>query len=162
MMAFSCLGCVPLALVDQCIIGLSMHRDTRHEVGSQLTRYELTGARYELTTVRAAGLLSGLLRGQLRELLRDQVMILRESLQLVLRLLEHRRIDLLRSRQRLLPRPNGLTNSVCDAPVCHTIESAYPGRVLKRRRLRCQLGRQKLQQRLLLQSGLLLRQMLPV
>jgi hypothetical protein len=137
-----------------------MHRDTRHEVGSQLAGYELTGARYELTGVRAGGIVNRLLRGQLRELLCDQVVILRESLQLVLRLLEeHRGIDLLRIRLRLLPRPYGLADPVCDGPVCHAVESAYPGRVLKRRGLRCQLGRQKLQQRLL-QSGLL-RQMLP-
>jgi hypothetical protein len=132
-----------------------MHRDTGHEVGSQLAGYELTG-------VRITGIVNGLLRGQLGELLCDQVVILRESLQLVLRLLEHRRIDLLRIRLRLLPCPNGWADPVCDAPVCYAVESAYPGRVLKRRRLRCQLGRQKLQQRLLLQSGLLLREMLPV
>jgi hypothetical protein len=109
-----------------------MHCDTRHEVGSRLAGYELTGARYELTSVRA-GIVNGLLRGQLRELLCDQVVILRESLQLLLRLqvllrlLEHRGIDLIRIRLRLLPCPNGLAD-----PVCYAVESAYPSRVLKR------------------------------
>jgi hypothetical protein len=61
-------------------INASMHRDTGREGPSQLPRYELAGARYELAGVRT---LNCLLRRLLRELLRDQVMILSELLQQV-------------------------------------------------------------------------------
>jgi hypothetical protein len=61
----------------------SMHRDTGREVPSQLARYELTCARYELAGVRSDRALNGLLRRELRELLRYQVMILSELLQQV-------------------------------------------------------------------------------
>ena len=106
-----------------------MHRDTRHEVRSQLVRYELTGTWYELTGVRVAGSLSGLLRRQLRELLCDQVVVLRESLQqlmlrllkLMLRLLKQRRIDLLRTSLWLLPYSTGLAGTIR-----YTAESADP------------------------------------
>lgn len=74
-----------------------MHGDTGHEVRCHLARYELAG-------VRVAGILSCLLRRQLRELLCDQVMVLREPLQqIVLRLLRQRGIDLLWISQGLLP-----------------------------------------------------------
>ena len=86
-MVFSCLGCVTTCPFLSRLSRLSMHCDTGHEVGSQLAGYELTGARYELTGVRTGGIVNGLLRGQLRELLCDPGVILRESLQLVLRLL---------------------------------------------------------------------------
>ena len=55
-----------------------VHRDPRHEVRPQR-------ARYELTCKRAGGSLNGLLRRQLRQLLRDQVVVLGELLQQVVR-----------------------------------------------------------------------------
>ena len=58
-----------------------MHRDSGREVSSQLAGYELTGARYELAGVRSDGTLNCLLRRELRQLLRYQVMILGELLQ---------------------------------------------------------------------------------
>ena len=114
--------------VNQCIE--SMHRDSRDEVRSDLTRYELAG-------IRVAGDLSGLSR-QLRELLCHQVMMLCESQQLLLRLLLQRRIYLVRM----------------------TIRCIGARRVLQSERLRGQLGRQKLQHRLLLERGLQLRLLL--
>ena len=58
-----------------------MHRDAGREVPSQLARYELTCAGYVLAGVRIERALKGLLRRQLRELLRYQVMILSKLLQ---------------------------------------------------------------------------------
>ena len=58
-----------------------MHRDARREVPSRLARYELTGTGYVLAGVRIERTLQGLLRRQLRELLRYQVMILSKLLQ---------------------------------------------------------------------------------
>ena len=55
-----------------------VHRDPWHEVRPQR-------ARYELTCKRAGGSLNGLLRRQLRQLLRDQVVVLGELLQQVVR-----------------------------------------------------------------------------
>src|SRR6266403_4922124 len=179
MMDFSCLGCVAtcpyLSLLSahppRCIPALntaSMHRDAGHEIASQLVRYELTVARYELCRVGVAEILSGLLRGQVRELLGYQVMILRESLELLmrllkllLRLLQQRRIDLLGIRLRLLPSSNGLADPVC-CDIDSFFNSSHTRRVLQRQRLRRQLWRQKLQQRLQLKCGLLLHEMLPV
>src|SRR6266403_181723 len=77
----------------------SMHRDTGHEVRSQLTWYELAGA-LELAGVGIDGTLESLLRRQLRKLL-QQVMARR-----------HRRIDQLRVWLLLRPRADGLSRSV--------------------------------------------------
>ncbi len=114
-----------------------MHRDAGHEIASQLVRYELTVARYELCRVGVAGILSGLLRGQVRELLGYQVMILRESLELLmrllkllLRLLQQRRIDLLGIRLRLLPSSNG---PVVARDVASSTLAAVIGRSFARR-----------------------------
>ncbi len=87
-----------------------MHRDTGHEVRSQLTWYELAGA-LELAGVGIDGTLESLLRRQLRKLLCDQVMVLGELLQQVMTR-RHRRIDLLRVWLLLRPRADGLSRSV--------------------------------------------------
>ena len=71
-----------------------------------------------------------MLRGQLRELLCDQIVILGKSLQLVLRLVLQQRIDLLGIGRRLLPYANGLPDAVCNA-----VDSAQPRLVLQCQRV---------------------------
>src|SRR5579859_8247268 len=109
----------------------SVHRDPRHEAGSHLVRYELVrcklAAARVLGAVRGAGTLRGHLRRQLRELLRNQVMILRESLQLLVRLLQQRGIDLLGIRLLLLPSAAGLGDSVCHRAGSTHSRCAYSG-----------------------------------
>jgi hypothetical protein len=75
------IACLVLA---RFIANASVHRDTGREISSQLAGYELTGARYELTGVRSDRPLRGLLCRQLRQLLRDQVMVLSELLEQVM------------------------------------------------------------------------------
>src|SRR5882757_2175110 len=127
----------------------SMHRDSGCKAASQLARYELAGARYELTGKGRNGTLHRLLRGQLCELLGDQVVILRELLQQLVT-----RVDLLLDVRLLLcPRADGLSCSI------------RQDRLLCCELLRGQLVCQELLHRMLLQSCLLLlllRGLLPV
>src|SRR6266403_2205573 len=87
-----------------------MHRDTGHEVRSQLARYELAGA-LELAGVRIDRALNRLLCSQLGELLSHQVMVLSELLQQVMTRC-YRRIALLWVWLRLRPRADGLSRSI--------------------------------------------------
>jgi hypothetical protein len=87
--------------------------------------------------------LNCLLRSQLRELLGDQVVILRELLQELVT-----RVDLLLGIRLLCPRAYGLSCSI------------RQDRLLCRELLRGQLMCQELLHRMLLQSGLLLRMLL--
>jgi hypothetical protein len=134
-----------------------MHRDTGHETASHLVGYELTGSREltanrELTAARnelrgighCVGIaevliLNGLLSRQLRELLGDPLMVLRQPLELLLRLLKQCRVDLLGADLRLLPSAGGLAGSVCGG-----VDATDSGREL-RQRVCGQLRRQLLQ-----------------
>jgi hypothetical protein len=125
-----------------------MHRDSGCKAASQLARYELAGAHYELTGKGCVGTLDRLLRGQLRKLLGDQVVILRELLQQLVT-----RDDLLLDVRLLRPGAEGLSCSIRQE------------RLLCRELLRGQLMCQELLHRMLLQSCLvllLLRGLLPV
>ena len=137
-----------------------MHRHTRHEVRSQLPRYELP--RHELGRVRAPRTLDCLLRRQLRELLCDQVVILSKLLQQellmqqMLLMRQHCRIALLRAKLLRLPCSPGLSGAIGQ-----TVQSIHPRRLAHRELLRRQLMRQKLLNRMLLQSSLLRISVLP-
>jgi hypothetical protein len=136
-----------------------MHRDTGHEIRSELAWCELAGTG-ELTGVRSDRALDCLLRCYLGELLCYQVVILSELLQQVVARRQCR-IHLLRDGRLLRPCADGLSGSIG-----RPAETIYRGGLQCRELLRRQLVRQQLLDRLLLQGcllqSLLLHGMLPV